>query len=1035
MLPAQSYNAPSPSSSSDSSTDRPTPSAATDGAGDSITLPLPSPGRPALGPHRSGGFEVLNRGGSGSERGRGGEGNGAQPNEEGKGGGDPRARPFRIDTCVAAEPPPPAPAGINLVPPTPTSPKATDGFQLKPPPLRRKLSDTVLSAFRSASHALPSFPRRKSSLRSTASPDALSVSSSSSRSRSPSPGPSPEPATLSKLMSRLGSSSPVKLSIMNQTGLPLSFAYWPVRAENGERCVMQPFRGEGVIEQSLADVLVTGQGDTLSVEDTIVEAGKMRRPEKHGWRNGAQHEEGWIFVDLALPPRTPSSRPYLIHLQLYLRLSTTGSARAALGRFDLDSCTDQPMPSGHCGRVEVVRQPTLMSSIGVGPGSLSRSSTESTRVSPGIVDLVEADRKDIAVENGEVVEVRYVLTPDVAELRNVVDDSTKEGGSWFAPSKGIVVSSWVSVEGITLSLIMNKEAHYHEHYLHDEDDLPLRPPRPISFASLRTTNSNASLRTTKSSSTLRSVLKHPPHEHAMRTSHHVLDGFDYRSCFLHVRSGKEVLLERAVKINPLDGSTQVAFIGKGVVSTVDTPAVFHQDHSLTISYGFFDSGIARSKQMYVYASRKLSKWLGDLVSLDERVLELGRLNPELLAFLDRGKGDEIPAVARALPLVRVLLGLLSTFGVRGHRILSNLAMTQKDSIKSQLEMASLLFDIVDETKGEIRHQHSIVPGVGYEIFLIDILAFLSDNTSEIVVVELKSDGFPFTTDLYDESDPPKLTAISMVPTVEALAAALHNAKSSSPLAAREIEVGSAQDLSVPIGELLRRNRRLIIIDRVHELERETEDRWDRADSYTHDLYDTDDPLKILAALNVAYDDATSRAARKVTPLSTIYQLQATPTAQIVWEMSTYLVSSSTLTSVAQWADIGASLTYSDASSLLVWSKARMDRVTYPWLATKAFIEPGLVVFLNDFVDGCLVEHALEKTKERVNLFLLKRDAASSIAPTPSASSSRAGSTRNSIGPVDGLVVAKEEREGAEMLEQLKSVDGSEEDDEKTAEGA
>ncbi|GAA5866090.1 hypothetical protein JCM1840_003403 [Sporobolomyces johnsonii] len=836
-------------------------------------------------------------------------------------------------------------------------------------------------------------------------------------------------------MSRLASSPPVKLSIINQTGLPLSFAYWPVRAENGERCVMQPFRGEGVIEQSLADVLVTGQGDTLSVEDTIVEAGKMRRPEKHGWRNGAQHEEGWIFVDLALPPRTPSSRPYPIHLQLYLRLSTTGSARAALGRFDLDSCTDQPMPSGHCGRVEVVRQPTLMSSIGVGPGSLSRSSTESTRVSPGIVDLVEADRKDIAVEKGEVVEVRYVLTPDVAELRNVVDDSTKEGGSWFVPSKGVVVSSWVSVEGITLSLIMNKEARYHEHYLHDEDDLPLRPPRPISFASLHTTTSNTSLRTTKSASTLRSVLKHPPHEHAMRTSHHVLDGFDYRSCFLHVRSGKEVLLERAVKINPLDGSTQVAFIGKGVVSTVDTPAVFRQDHSLTISYGFFDSGIARSKQMYVYASRKLSKWLGDLVSLDERVLEvpfekvalagshdcgmLGRLNPELLAFLDRGKGDEIPAVARALPLVRVLLGLLSTFGVRGHRILSNLAMTQKDSIKSQLEMASLrtlaFFDIVDETKGEIRHQHSIVPGVGYEIFLIDILAFLSDNTSEIVVVELKSDGFPFTTDLYDESDPPKLTAISMVPTVEALAAALHNAKSSSPLAAREIEVGSAQDLGAPIGELLRNNRRLIIIDRVHELEREAEDRWDRADSYTHDSYDTDDPLKILAALNVAYDDATTRAARKVSPLSTIYQLQATPTAQI-------------------WADIGASLTYSDASSLLVWSKARMDRVTYPWLATKAFIEPGLVVFLNDFVDGCLVEHALEKTKERVNLFLLKRDAASSIAPSPSASSSRAGSTRNSIGPVDSLVVAEEEREGVEMLERVKSVEGSEEDDEKTAEG-
>ncbi|GAA5932339.1 hypothetical protein JCM1841_000853 [Sporobolomyces salmonicolor] len=696
---------------------------------------------------------------------------------------------------------------------------------------------------------------------------------------------------------------------MNETGLPLPFAYWPVRAKNGERCVMQPFRGEGVIEQSLGDVLVTGQGDTLSLEDTIVEAGKLRRPEKHGWNDAAKHEEGWIFVDLALPPRTPSSRPYLVHLQLYLRLSTTGSAL-------------------------------------------------------------------VAVEKGEVVEVRYVLTPDVAELRNVVDDSTREGGSWFAPSKVIVLSSWVGVEGITLSLIMNKEARYHEYYLHDEDDLPLHHPRPTLFASLHLTNPNTPLGTT--------------------------------SCFLHVKSGKEVLLERAMKINPLDGSTQAILcvclvflsldcvfsrsIGNGVVSTVDPPAVFREDHSLTISFGFFDSGIARSKQMYVYASRKLSKWLGDLISVDERELDvpfeklavagshdcgmLGRLNPELLAFLDLGSGDEIPAVARALPLVRFLLGLLSTFAVPGHRIrlkiLSNFAMTQKDSIESQLNMGVRffdfrpgysIFDIVDEMKGEIRHQYSIVPGVGYEIFLIDILAFLSDNTSEIVVVELKSDGFPFTTDLCDESDSPKRTAISMVPTVDALAAALQNAKSSSPLAGREIKVGS----------------------------RRSENFYGTTGG-SHDAYDTDDPLKVLAALNVAYDDATSRAARKVSPSSMVYQLQATPTAQI-------------------WADIGASLTYSDASSLLVWSKARMDRVTYPWLASKAFIEPGFVVFLNDFVDGCLVEHALEKTKERIHLFLLRREAASSVAPTLSSSSSRASSLRNSIGSVAPMASLCKRKEG------------------------
>jgi hypothetical protein len=51
-----------------------------------------------------------------------------------------------------------------------------------------------------------------------------------------------------------------------------------------------------------------------------------------------------------------------------------------------------------------------------------------------------------------------------------------------------------------------------------------------------------------------------------------------------------------------------------------------------------------------------------------------------------------------------------------------------------------LHDIVDEVKGELRHQHAIVAGLSYEFFLIDVLAFLAENREEVVVVELKDDG-------------------------------------------------------------------------------------------------------------------------------------------------------------------------------------------------------------------------------------------------------------------------------------------------------
>lgn len=65
---------------------------------------------------------------------------------------------------------------------------------------------------------------------------------------------------------------------------------------------------------------------------------------------------------------------------------------------------------------------------------------------------------------GEVVEVRFFLTPEVAEVKNDVDDSTKEW-SFFRPKKEVSVSTWVSHSSATVSLRLHNEARYHEHHV------------------------------------------------------------------------------------------------------------------------------------------------------------------------------------------------------------------------------------------------------------------------------------------------------------------------------------------------------------------------------------------------------------------------------------------------------------------------------------------------------------------------------------------------------------------------------------------
>ena len=113
-------------------------------------------------------------------------------------------------------------------------------------------------------------------------------------------------------------------------------------------------------------------------------------------------------------------------------------------------------------------------------------------------------------------------------------------------------------------------------------------------------------------------------------------------------------------------------------------------------------------------------------------------------------------------------------------------------------------------KKEIRHQHAIVPGEEYISFLTSILRFLAKNAHEVVLVELKKDGFVLPEDKFDKQG--KKVAISMIPSVQELRACLDQAYVAA--GRPDIRAGCAGDLDASIGSLIERQTRLIIVDRV-----------------------------------------------------------------------------------------------------------------------------------------------------------------------------------------------------------------------------
>lgn len=435
--------------------------------------------------------------------------------------------------------------------------------------------------------------------------------------------------------------------------------------------------------------------------------------------------------------------------------------------------------------------------------------------------------------------------------------------------------------------------------------------------------------------------------------------FEHSGCFrMKAWLDNRLILEKYAEIAPTTGNLCATDLG----DMLNTPPFISKD--MTVCYGFSDTGMGRSDQAYMYVTENYSHWMGDLMAANPDIKKqsfqvfvlpgshdsgmftginndseakllianlikeystLENLGKALLGALAGYTGASI--ISPLLPSVAVAFaGVLSTLALTTstvRRAIINLAYTQKDDIKTQLALGARFFDFrpgynvsSSKTDEKLRHQHLFIPGYEFDKFLFDVVSFLKSNLQEIVVVNINYNGFM----------KPEMIPLDTV--VEAAIAAALNKS--------DINLGNVTDLTQTIDTLLTLNKRLIIMygnGKTFE------------DSYNDVDYGTDQPASVIKAI-----DSTLNTVKPV--IGKILQLQATYLLKLMQNK----------TDLA-----GFLITFSDATSPLLFTKSRFDNATYTWVEKNCngnVGNSGLVVLLNDFVDNALTYHAISATTKR-----------------------------------------------------------------------
>ncbi len=421
------------------------------------------------------------------------------------------------------------------------------------------------------------------------------------------------------------------------------------------------------------------------------------------------------------------------------------------------------------------------------------------------------------------------------------------------------------------------------------------------------------------------------------------------------------LATRSADINPSTGNLSQSDMG----TMLDTTSVIAPDYA--VSYGFYDAGsghfgLTSQDQAYVYVTENYTRWMGDLAAADARLRstpfnrfvlpgahDAGMYDPHALRTIVNN-ATALEALTTALGVVLSTgLGVVSTMlhamgtaltgatQAQAARALINLSFTQKDPVCTMLDLGIRYFDFrpgycmsgVSVVCTGIYHQHAVVPGVAYDVFLRELLGWLREHPTEIVVLALGFAGFWFN---------------DMKPPVDTLAQMMYQAQKDT--GTTDFFVGRNINLSQTYGELLDRNCRLLLLNLDEDMpEYCAAKKYDSYHGHKAD-YQTNSSATVLDALNAMSPVEQQDPARAYD--YTVFQLQGTVNA-------------------TGGGGGGAFVGFSDATSPLLSTKPDFDRKTYPWVQQHlpGFSHTMLTVLLNDFADNALVYYAREQTLARL----------------------------------------------------------------------
>jgi len=418
-----------------------------------------------------------------------------------------------------------------------------------------------------------------------------------------------------------------------------------------------------------------------------------------------------------------------------------------------------------------------------------------------------------------------------------------------------------------------------------------------------------------------------------------LQNFTGRFIWRVLRNSMEIA-NRYNDINSLTGNLE----GGNMKTTMETQSIFTGD--AVISFGFYDAGsgkvgLSNKDQCYVTVTRNQSTWMGTLAPQNSTAAQKPFSRFVLAAPHDDGMNtmqnadavingldadklwkmnnnlSELQWFKKMLPS-EILLHMLPA-------IVYGIAITQKDTISGMLAIGARYFEFrpafliplfkdISGLEEKLYFQHACIPGLAYDLFLEQIIAFLETHSAEIVTVHIRWDG---------------VVGECRRPTSQELDAAMSKALAKS---SGQLCCGPSSCFNQPVDQLRNSGQRLICIVE-----------GDKYDSWTPDAYATLTAGPIIERFKSM--DTKGQEDHDLTVL----QCQAT--SQSIPEVLIYSVFAANA-----------------ATSCLSETKAMLDQETLPWIKNNMLGQLKAekpVVVMNDFIDGATVDVAIGLSKARL----------------------------------------------------------------------